>query len=109
MSYPYPNLSSWWVVYKVNPRERLHRSGDDCYRECQLEDEENYQVHQEDELPNSFNVEIAPALDSLVGVGEEDDVTVPGKRKRACRNKKVRWHPQGIRGQIDPDFDIIDK
>ena len=70
---------------------------DDCYHECQLEDEENYQVHQEDELPSSFDVEIAPTLDSLVGDGEDEDVTVPEKRKREHMKKKVRWRPWGIR------------
>ena len=79
---------------------------DDCYSECQLEDEENYQVHQEDELSSSFDVEIALTLDSLVGDGEEEeDVTVPAKRKRERRKKKVRWRPWGITRQIDPDFD----
>jgi hypothetical protein len=38
-------------------------------------------VHQEDEFPSSFDVEIAPTLDSLVGDGEEEDVIVPDKRK----------------------------
>ena len=89
MSYPCPKLSSWRVVYKVIPHERLHTPGDDCYRECQLQDEENYQVHQEDELPSTFDLGIALTLDSLVGDGEEEDVTVPEKRKRERRKKKV--------------------
>ena len=38
-------------------------------------------MHQEDEVPSSFDVEIAPTLDSLVGDGEEENVTVPDKSK----------------------------
>ena len=67
MTYPCSKLSSWWVVYKVNPRERLHIHDDDCYRQCLLEDKENYGIIQEDELANSFNVDISEALDSLDG------------------------------------------
>jgi hypothetical protein len=39
MLYPCKKLSVWWVVYRVNPRERLHTPDDFGYHEikCQLE------------------------------------------------------------------------
>jgi hypothetical protein len=39
MSYPFEKLSAWWVVYRVNPRERLHTPNDSGYHKikCQLE------------------------------------------------------------------------
>jgi hypothetical protein len=66
MTYPYPKLSAWWVVYKVNPRESLPFPSDSFYHACNLEDEENCGIVQEDDLPASFNVEISEGLDSLV-------------------------------------------
>ena len=104
MSYPCPKLSAWWVVYKVNPHEQLHIPGDEGYRESQILDEDNFEIQQEDEMTNSFNVEIAHALDSLVG--DPNDIIVPEKRKREPKKKNMRWcRPWGTRGQIDPDFD----
>ena len=104
MTYPCPSLSAWWVVYKVNPRERLHIPGDDSYTECHVQDEESYQIVQEDELPSSFNVQISETLDSLVG--DCDDVTIVKKRKwEPIRKKKVKWRPWGTKRQLDPDFD----
>jgi hypothetical protein len=33
LSYPCQMLNAWWVVYKVNPREWLHTSGDAGYHD----------------------------------------------------------------------------
>jgi hypothetical protein len=66
MTYPSPRLCAWWVVYKVNPREPLPNPSNSCYHACNLEDEENYGIVQEDDLPSSFNVEISEGLDYLV-------------------------------------------
>jgi hypothetical protein len=80
MTYPYPKFSAWWVVYNVNPREPLPIPNDSCYHACNLEDEENYGIIQEDDLLTSFNVEISVGLDSLVG--DPNDVEeVVTKRK----------------------------
>jgi hypothetical protein len=46
MIYPCPNLSAWWVVYKVNPHEPLPILSDSCYHARNLEDEENYGIVQ---------------------------------------------------------------
>jgi hypothetical protein len=100
MSYPCKSLSAWWVVYKVNPRERLYIPGDDGY---QIDDHENCEIHLEDELPSSFNVDLGMMLDSLVG--DRDDVSVLEKGTRLRKRKKVRWRPWGTRGQINPNFD----
>jgi hypothetical protein len=67
-------------VYKVNPRELLPIPSDSCYHACNLDDEENYGIVQEDYLPISFNVGISEGLDSLVG--DPNDVEeVVTKRK----------------------------
>jgi hypothetical protein len=103
--YPCPKLSSWWVVYKVNPREPLPIPSDSCYHAWNLEDEENYGIVQEDDLLSSFNVDISEGLDSLVG-DPNDIEEVLKKRKRApARKKKMKWHPWGTRKQLDPNFD----
>jgi hypothetical protein len=71
----------------VNPRELLPIASDSCYHACNLEDEENYGIAQEDDLPASFNVEISEGLDSLVE--DPNDVEeVVTKRKRAPALKK---------------------
>jgi hypothetical protein len=36
MSYPCEKLSAWWVVYRVNPRERLYTPDDSGYHENQV-------------------------------------------------------------------------
>jgi hypothetical protein len=89
MTYPCPKFSAWWVVYKVNPREPLPIPSDSCYHACNLEDEENYGIVQEDDLPTSFNVEISEGLDSLVR--DPNDVEeVVTKRKRAPSRKQKK-------------------
>jgi hypothetical protein len=71
----------------VNPRELLPIPSDSCYHACNLEDEENYEIVQEDDLPSSFNVEISEGLGSLVG--DPNDVEkVLKKRKQAPAQKK---------------------
>jgi hypothetical protein len=67
MMYPCPKFSACWVVYKINPHELLPIPSDSCYHACNLEEEANYWIVQEDDLPTSFNVEISEGLDSLVG------------------------------------------
>jgi hypothetical protein len=80
-----------------------------CYHACNLEDEENYGVVQEDDLLSSFNVEITEGLDPLVR--DPNDVEeVVKKRKRAPARKtklkkKMKWCPWGTRRQLDPNFD----
>jgi hypothetical protein len=87
MTYPYPKLSAWWVVYKVNPHKPLPIPSDSCYQTCNLEDEENYRIVQENDLPTSLNIDISEGLDSLVG--DPNDVEeVVRKRKRAHAWKK---------------------
>jgi hypothetical protein len=66
MTYPYPKLSAWWIVYKVSRREPLPIPSDSYYHACNLEDEENYGIVEEDDLLSSFNVDISERLDSLV-------------------------------------------
>ena len=90
MSYPCKKLKAWWVVYKVNPRERLHNLCDTGYHENMLEvgvDE----IYQDDEVLNSFNVDDQVLPESLIG--DRHDVVVPQKRKREPRKKKVTWRP----------------
>lgn len=103
ITYPCTKLAAWWVVHKTNPRERLYTPGDAGYHDRNLAPGEVDEVFQEEELPSSFEIEPASALDSLVG--DRNDVIVPEKRKREVRKKKVAWQPLRRRRQIDPDFD----
>jgi hypothetical protein len=82
MMYPCSKLSAWWVVYKVNPHEPLPIPSDSCYHTCNLEDEENYGIVEEEDFPSSFNVEISKGLDSLVGHPNDIEEVVK-KRKPA--------------------------
>jgi hypothetical protein len=63
MSYPNPKFKAWWVVHKVNPRERLHTP---CNVGYQPEDEHANDVYQEEELPTTFTIDEGVALNSLV-------------------------------------------
>jgi hypothetical protein len=109
MMYPYPKFSAWWVVYKVNHREQLPIPSDSYYHACNLEDEENYGIVQEDDLLTSFNVEISEGLDSLVrNPNDVEEVVTKRKRVPARKQKKkekMKWHSWGTRRQIDPNFD----
>jgi hypothetical protein len=72
----------------VNPREWLHMPDDSSYHENQVSDGELDEVHQDDELPCSFNINPDLALDSLVG--DANDVTLPEQRKQTLRNTEKR-------------------
>jgi hypothetical protein len=80
MTYLCPKLNAWWVVYKVNPREPLPIPSDSCYHACNLEDDENYGIVQEDDFLSSFNVEISEGLGSLVR--DPNDVEEVVKKRR---------------------------
>jgi hypothetical protein len=67
-------LSTWWVVYKVNPHERLHNPDDSGYHENQVAAGEVDEVYQDDELSYSFNIDLDSALNSLLG--DDIDVTI---------------------------------
>jgi hypothetical protein len=100
MTYPCPKISAWWFVCKVNPHEPLPIPGDSCYHACNLEDEENYGIVQEDDLPSSFNVEISEGLDSLVGDPNDVEEVVMKRERAPARKKKMKekmkWRPWGI-------------
>ena len=102
-TYPCKKLSKWRVVYNVNPRERLYTPGEDEYQIGHLEQVD--EVFQEEELPTSFHIDPAPALDSLVA--DVNDLTFPERRRRQPVRRKVTWRPLHRREQIDPDFDDI--
>jgi hypothetical protein len=88
VSYLCEKRSAWWVVYRVNPRERLHTPDNSGYHENQVSDGELDEVYQDDELPCSFNINPDLALNSLVG--DANDVTLPEQRKQTLRNTKKR-------------------
>ena len=88
MSYPCEKLSAWWVVYRVNPRERLHTLDDSGYHENQVSDLELDEVYQDDESLCSFNINPDLALNSLVG--DANDVTLPEQRKQTLGNTNKR-------------------
>jgi hypothetical protein len=79
-------VTAWWVVYRVNPRERLHMPDDSGYQENHVSDGELDEVYQDDELPCSFNINLDLALNSLVG--DANDVALPEQRKQTLRNTK---------------------
>jgi hypothetical protein len=86
MSYPCQKLSDWWVVYKVNPRERLHTPGDAGYHENHVQAGEVDEVYQDDDMPSSFNIDPNSALESLLG--DANDVTVLEEKEQQIRKKK---------------------
>jgi hypothetical protein len=79
-------LSAWWVVYRVNPHERLHTLDDSGYHENQVSVGEVDEVYQDDELSCSFNINSDLALNSLVG--DANDATLPKQRKQTLRKTK---------------------
>jgi hypothetical protein len=90
MPYPCEKLTVWWVVYRVNPRERLHTSDDTIYHENQVPAREVDEVYQDDELLCSFNIDPDTTLNSLLG--DAKDVTIPEQRKQSLRKKRnVRY------------------
>ena len=100
LSYPCKKLESWWVVHKVNPRERLYTPASAGYH---FEDGQVDDVYQEEELPSSFTVGEGVVLNSLVG--DRDDVTIPDKWKRQPKKKKVTWQALGRRRNLSRDAD----
>ena len=109
MSYLNPKFKAWWVVHKVNPRERLHNP---CTAGYQFKDEQVNDVYQEEELPTTFTIDEGFALNSLVG--DRNDVTadecVAQKRKRNPRNKKATlrafWIEEDSLIVIPMNFDV---
>jgi hypothetical protein len=102
-TYPCKKLSTWRVVYNVNPCECLYTPGEDKYQISHLEQVD--EVFQEEELPTSFHIDPASALDSLVV--DVNNLTFPERRRRQPVRRKVTWRPLHRREQIDPDFDDI--
>jgi hypothetical protein len=90
-----------WLVYNVNPRERLYTPGEDEYQFGHLEQVD--EVFQKEDLPTSFHIDPVPALDSLVA--DTNDLTFPKRRRRQPVRRKVTWRPLHRREQIDHDFD----
>jgi hypothetical protein len=84
LSYLCQKQAAWWVVYKVNPSERLHTSTNVAYH---FDDEQVDEIYQEEELPTSFVIEPDAALDSLVGDGA--DVTVLQKMEMTTSEEKM--------------------
>jgi hypothetical protein len=88
--YPCEKLSAWWVVHKVNTRERLHTPGDVGYHDTPTLDDDVDEVYQEEDLPPSFMVTPGAGLDDLVG--DADDIEMPiVKQKWKPIKEKVRW------------------
>jgi hypothetical protein len=104
MSYPNPKFKAWWVVHKVNPRERLHTP---CTTGYQFEDEHANGVYQEEELPTTFTIDEGVALNSLVE--DRNDVSayecVAPKQKQNPRNKKATLQALDRRRLLDHDSD----
>jgi hypothetical protein len=85
--YPCKKLSAWWVVYIVNPHERLHTPDNFGYHENQVPAGEVDEVYQDDELPSSFHIDLDSALNSLLG--DANDETVPEQRKQSLRKEEM--------------------
>jgi hypothetical protein len=73
---PCEKLAAWWVVYKLNPCERLYTPNNSVYH---FDNEQVDEIYQEEEFPTSFIVKPGATLDSLVGDGA--DVTILHKQK----------------------------
>jgi hypothetical protein len=91
------------VYFSTYPRERLYTPGEDEYQFGHLEQVD--EVFQEEELPTSFHIDPASALDSLVA--DVNNLTFPERRRRQPVRRKVTWRPLHRREQIDPNFDDI--
>jgi hypothetical protein len=62
LPYPCEKLSAWWVVHKVNPRERLHTPGDTRYHDTSTLDDDVDEGYQEEELTPSFIIDPGAGL-----------------------------------------------
>jgi hypothetical protein len=89
LPYPCEKLSAWWVVHKVNPRERLHTPGDARYHDTLTLDDE---VYQEEELTPSFIIDPGAGLDDVVG--DVDDIEMPFVKQKWKPEKKKVWLPR---------------
>jgi hypothetical protein len=88
LSYPYQKLNACWVVYKVDPHERLHTPGDAGYHDTLTLDDGVDEDYHEEELPPSFVVEPGAGLDDLVGDADDIEMYVVVKQKRKLIKKK---------------------
>jgi len=100
LSYPCEKLDAWWVVHKVNSRERLFTPSFGGY---EFNDDQADEVYQEEELPSSFVIEPGAGLNSLVG--DSNDITIVAKRKQGPKKKKVTRQTLGWRRQLDREAD----
>jgi hypothetical protein len=75
----------WWVVYRVNPRERLHTLDDSDYHDNHVVAGQVDEIYQDDELLCSFNIDLDSTLNSLFS--DANDITVPEQRKQTLRKK----------------------
>lgn len=98
LPYPCKKLSTWWVVYKVNPRERLYTPGDDGYHDSGDTEE----VYQDEELPDSFIVEPGAGLDNLVGDVADVETSTMRKRKR----KQLKTTDRDVDDRDVDDHDV---
>jgi hypothetical protein len=85
-------------VYKVNPHGLLPIPSDSCYHACNLEDEENYGIVQEEDLLTSFNIEISEGLDSLVGDPNDVEDVIMKRKRVPTRKKKKKKKMNGVLG-----------
>jgi hypothetical protein len=76
LSYPCQKLNAWWVVHKVNPRERLHTLTDVGYHDTPTLDDDVDEVYHEDELPPSFIVDLGAGCNDLVGDADDIEIDV---------------------------------
>jgi hypothetical protein len=90
LSYPYQKLNAWLVVYKVNPREWLHTSGDVGYHDTLRLDDDIDEFYQEEAFPPSFVVNPGVGLNDLVGDADDIEIPIVVKQKHKPTKKKVR-------------------
>jgi hypothetical protein len=88
LSYPCQKLNAWWVVHKMNPRERLDTPGDAGYHDTLMLNDDVDEVYEEEELPPSFVVDPDVRLDDLVGDADDIEMPIVVKRKRKPIKKK---------------------
>jgi hypothetical protein len=102
LSYPCQKLNAWWVVYKVNPHERLHTPSDAGYHDAPTLNDDVDEVYQEEDLSPSFIVDPGTGLNDLVGDADDIEMPVIVKQKQEPIKKKV-WLPR-LRTRL-PDLD----
>jgi hypothetical protein len=85
LPYPCKNLSAWWVVHKVNPRERLHTPGDAGYHDTLMLDDDVEEVYYELELPLSFVIDPSAGLDDLVEDVDDIEMLVVKQKQKPIK------------------------